>query len=189
MLQRFIHTKLLTNITASDDDSTPAQRKRNLIGRVEEVAGQVKVGKGEVLTRTSEQNRFSKPIRDGIREKRAKISAARLAEVIFQFLISHCCSYTSQSKELGNYHPILWKNFEDDLGEVKRYKKRERGLGLGVGRFDKGTLHLSRRDIEIINRSSVKRTLKRKPTSTWDLIPSILLSCINWLHLSLFTIY
>ena len=81
LLQRMIHTKLLSGSLDPDLDLTPAQRKKALAGRIEEVAGASKTGKGEDKVRKAEHDRSSKHIRDGIRKKQAKVRAAKLEQV------------------------------------------------------------------------------------------------------------
>jgi hypothetical protein len=82
-----IHTKLLSGSLDPELNLSSAQRQKALAGRIEEVAGSSKLGRGEDAIRKSEHNRSSKHIRDGIRLKKAKIHAAKLAEV---FSIPFC---------------------------------------------------------------------------------------------------
>jgi len=134
LLQRMIHTQLLSGSLDPELNLTPAQRKKALAGRIEEVTGSSKTGKGEDKVRKAEHDRSAKHIRDGIRKKKAKVLSAKLEE----------------SKELGNYHPALKKVLGADE-EKPRAPKRVRGLGLGVGKFKGGVLHLSREEIQGIN--------------------------------------
>jgi len=149
ILQRMIHTELLSGSLKPELDLTSAQRQKALAGRIEEIAGSSMIGKGEDAIRKSERNRLSKHIRDGIRNKRAKVHAAKIAE----------------SKELGNYHPSLKKSFAD-MDEATRPIKRVRGLKLGVGRFKGGVLHLSRDDLSGLDGRSkdykARKTAKTK---------------------------
>ena len=77
-----IHTQLLEGSLSSDLNMTPAQRRKALAGRIEEVAGSSKIGKGEQSIRKLEHNRSSKKIRDSIKARKDKIIAAKLAEVL-----------------------------------------------------------------------------------------------------------
>jgi hypothetical protein len=77
-----IHTQLLEGSLDHDLNLTPAQRRKALAGRVEEVAGTSKVGKGEQKVRKLEHDRTSRKIRDGVKAKKNKIFAAKLEEVL-----------------------------------------------------------------------------------------------------------
>jgi hypothetical protein len=85
-----IHTKLLSGSLDPDLDLTNAKRQKALAGRVEEVAGSSKIGKGEDRVRKAEHNRASKHIRDGIQKKKAKLLAAKVEEV--SITLSHLSS-------------------------------------------------------------------------------------------------
>ncbi|KAG5716532.1 hypothetical protein E4T56_gene16329 [Termitomyces sp. T112] len=128
ILHRLVHTKLLSGSLDPDLDMTPAQRRKALAGRVLEVTGAARLGKGETSVRDMERNKASKRVRDGLKEKQKHRARQRLEE----------------AKDLGNYHPTLKKLFED--AEAPSIKKRERGLKMGVGKFRDGFLHLGQED-------------------------------------------
>lgn len=63
---------------------TPAQRKKALAGRVAELAGGARLGKGEKSVRKAERNQNSKSVRMGLVSKEKQRSEARLDEVSTQ---------------------------------------------------------------------------------------------------------
>ncbi|KAH0587476.1 hypothetical protein H2248_006258 [Termitomyces sp. 'cryptogamus'] len=145
ILHRLVHTKLLSGSLDPDLDMTPAQRRKALAGRVLEVTGAARLGKGETSVRDMERNKASKRVRDGLKEKQKHRARQRLEE----------------AKDLGNYHPTLKKLFED--AEAPSIKKRERGLKMGVGKFRDGFLHLGQEDFRTVNGAgrSMSRGLRR----------------------------
>lgn len=78
-LFKLIHTKLLTSTSSTDIPA--AQRKKTFEGRVWEVAGAAKLGKGETAVRTAEHNKAPKRIRQGIQDKQAERDKKKLEEV------------------------------------------------------------------------------------------------------------
>jgi len=137
ILHRLIHTKLLSGSLNPELDLTSAQRKKALAGRVLEVSGRAKLGKGEGAVRAAERNKAAKRVRDGLLEKKKEREAKELEE----------------AKNLGNYHPTLKKLFEPSSSSSST-RKRERGLKMGVGRFSGGILKLSREEISTAQASS-----------------------------------
>lgn len=81
MLHRLIHTKLLSGSLNSDLDTAPAQRRKALAGRLLELSGVAKLGKGENSVRAMERNRASKRVRDGLKDKQKQRARQRLEEV------------------------------------------------------------------------------------------------------------
>jgi len=129
ILHKLVHTKLLSGSLSTELELTPSQRRKALAGRVLELTGKAKLGKGEKLVREAEKNKASKRVREGITNKQKERSKQELEE----------------AKNLGHYHPILKKVFEASSTPTPR--KREKGLKMGVGKFINGSLHLSRDDI------------------------------------------
>lgn len=80
-LRRLIHTKLLSGSLNPDLELTAAQRKKALSGRIVELAGGARLGKGEKLVREKERNRAAKHIRDGMADKQAQRRDKQLSEV------------------------------------------------------------------------------------------------------------
>ncbi|CAK5275564.1 unnamed protein product [Mycena citricolor] len=130
LLHRLVHTKLLSGSLNPELNLTSAERKKALSGRVLELSGQAKLGKGEKSVRQGERNKASKRVREGLLSKQKERQAQKLEE----------------AKNLGNYHPTLKKLFEPD-SENKPKKHRERGMRMGVGTFGGGVLKLSREDV------------------------------------------
>ncbi|KAF7301342.1 hypothetical protein MIND_00699400 [Mycena indigotica] len=128
LLHRLVHTKLLSGSLNEELDLTSAQRKKALAGRVMELAGGARLGKGEKRVREGERNKASKHVREGLVRKQKERQAKHLEE----------------AKNMGNYHPTIKKLFEDTKSTTKR---RERGMGMGVGRFSGGMLKLGKDDI------------------------------------------
>ncbi|OAX43889.1 hypothetical protein K503DRAFT_808281 [Rhizopogon vinicolor AM-OR11-026] len=133
LLHRLVHTKLLSGSLNPELNLTHAQREKALSGRVLEVAGKTRLGKGEVAVRAAERNKASKRVREGLLRKKDEREKQQLEE----------------AKNLGNYHPTLKKLFESS-SESSNSKKRVRGLGMGVGKFSGGTLKLSREEISTV---------------------------------------
>lgn len=52
----------------------------------------------------------------------------------------------NKAKAVGNYHPAI-KGLLEDSDEKQKAPKRQRGLGMGVGKFRGGILQLSKKDI------------------------------------------
>jgi len=62
-------------------DLTPAKRRKALAGRVLELAGGAKLGKGERLVRDVEKNKAAKHVREGISSKQKERRVQELEEV------------------------------------------------------------------------------------------------------------
>ncbi|ETW84379.1 hypothetical protein HETIRDRAFT_381876 [Heterobasidion irregulare TC 32-1] len=144
-LRRLIHTKLLSGSLNPDLELTAAQRKKALSGRIVELAGGARLGKGEKLVREKERNRAAKHIRDGMADKQAQRRDKQLSE----------------AKNIGNYHPTIKKLFEDPSELSAR--KREKGLRMGVGKFSGGMLKLSREEVDSVN--AVGRSSRGRPSN------------------------
>jgi hypothetical protein len=87
LLHRLLHTKLLSGSLNPELNLTHAQREKALSGRVLEVAGKTKFGKGEVAVRAAERNKASKQVREGLLRKKTEREKQQLEEVCF--LSSH----------------------------------------------------------------------------------------------------
>ena len=146
ILHKLVHTKLLSGSLSTELELTPSQRRKALAGRVLELTGEAKLGRGERLVREAERNKASKRVREGITNKQKERRIHELEEVTFKFS-SECHEADKlQAKNLGNYHPTLKKVFEAS-SSTPTPRKREKGLKMGVGKFSNGTLRLSRNDI------------------------------------------
>ncbi|TFK43616.1 hypothetical protein BDQ12DRAFT_187417 [Crucibulum laeve] len=132
ILHKLVHTKLLSGSLDSELDLTPAQRRKALAGRVLELTGGARLGKGEKSVREAERNKAAKRVREGIADKQRERDKQELEE----------------AKNLGNYHPTL-KKLYDASTSSSGPKRRDRGLKMGVGKFSGGLLHLSREEIGI----------------------------------------
>ncbi|KAI6047268.1 hypothetical protein EDC04DRAFT_2887075 [Pisolithus marmoratus] len=141
MLYRLLHTKLLSGSLNDELGLSHAQRGKALSGRVLELSGQCKLGKGESLVREEEHDKASKRVRDGLLRKKEERSRKQLEE----------------AKNLGNYHPILKQMYGSHSAKSSK-RKRERGLRMGVGRFKGGVLKLRREEINTVAGLDRKRS-------------------------------
>ncbi|PFH51440.1 hypothetical protein AMATHDRAFT_108535, partial [Amanita thiersii Skay4041] len=132
-LHHLIHTKLLSGSLNSELNMKPAQKKKAFAGRVLELTGAAKLGKGEKAVREAERKRAAKRVREGIADKGKEREKQRLEE----------------AKAVGNYHPAIKTLFEGNKAKVPR--RRERGLRMGVGKFSGGFLKLSPQDIRKVD--------------------------------------
>ncbi|PVG04471.1 hypothetical protein CPB86DRAFT_693663 [Serendipita vermifera] len=130
-LYKLIHTKLLSASLEGPSEGDGAKRKKSLEGRVLELTKNAKLGKGEGDVRRAEHNKAPRHIREGIIAKQKEKREKKLQE----------------AKDLGNYHPTI-KRLLSDPDKVSKPKKRERGLGMGIGSFRGGILTLGKQDIQ-----------------------------------------
>src|SRR6202021_789404 len=65
-LHRLIHTKLLSGSLNPESCNTSGKRRKALVGRVLELTGEAKIGKGEKLVQATERNKAAKRVRVGI---------------------------------------------------------------------------------------------------------------------------
>lgn len=86
-----MHTKLLSGSLNPELDLNHAQRGSALAGRVLELAGEAKLGKGESVFRQEQRNKAAKRIRDGLIRKQGKQEQKALEEVLFAKLQSMSC--------------------------------------------------------------------------------------------------
>ncbi|KAJ7047454.1 hypothetical protein C8F04DRAFT_1172054 [Mycena alexandri] len=131
LLHRLVHTKLLSGSLNPELNMTSAHKKKALAGRVLELSGQAKLGKGEKSVREGERNKAAKRVREGMLEKQKERHKQQVEE----------------AKNLGNYHPTIKKLFESTDTSNAPKKNRDRGLKMGVGKFSGGMLKLSRDEI------------------------------------------
>lgn len=76
-----MHTKLLSGSLNPELDLTPAHRRKALAGRILELSGGAKLGKGEKSVREKERNKALKRVREGIVEKQKERGRQELEEV------------------------------------------------------------------------------------------------------------
>lgn len=81
LLHRLVHTKLLSGSLNPELNLTPAERRKALAGRVLELAGESKLGKGETSVRVAERNKAAKHVREGLVRKQHERETAQLEEV------------------------------------------------------------------------------------------------------------
>lgn len=81
LLHNLVHTQLLPSSLNPEMNSSSAQRRKFMEGRIVELAGGAKLGKGEKLLRKEEQNKHAKHVRDGLVEKHRKKQKQKLEDV------------------------------------------------------------------------------------------------------------
>ncbi|KAF8639736.1 hypothetical protein AX17_000998 [Amanita inopinata Kibby_2008] len=80
LLHQLIHTRLLSGSLNSDIDLTPAQRKKALAGRVLELTGAAKLGKGEKAVVDADRRRAAKRVREGLEDKQREREKQQLEQ-------------------------------------------------------------------------------------------------------------
>ncbi|KZT24435.1 hypothetical protein NEOLEDRAFT_1094104 [Neolentinus lepideus HHB14362 ss-1] len=144
-LRRLIHTKLLSGSLNPDLDLKPAQRRKALEGRLLELAGDAKLGKGERSVKFAERNKAAQKVRLGMLAKQKEREEKQLEE----------------AKNMGNYHPAIKKLFEPSEGQ-QTIRKRQRGLTMGVGKFKGGVLKLTKEEISSVQGSAPPRRVLQR---------------------------
>lgn len=81
MLHKLVHTKLLSGSLTTELELTPAQRRKALAGRVLELTGEAKLGKGERIVRDAEKRKAAKRVREGLAHKQKERNVQELEEV------------------------------------------------------------------------------------------------------------
>jgi hypothetical protein len=81
LLHRLIHTQLLSGSLNPELNLTSAQRKKAFAGRVLELAGAAKLGKGEKVVIEAERRKAAKSVREGLASKQKEREKQRLEEV------------------------------------------------------------------------------------------------------------
>lgn len=92
LLHRLIHTKLLSGSLNPELELSPAERKKALAGRMLELSGRSKLGKGERGVREAERNKAAKRVREGLLDKKKERERKELEEVS-DFLYVTCVLY------------------------------------------------------------------------------------------------
>ncbi|KAF9247219.1 hypothetical protein BU15DRAFT_70053 [Melanogaster broomeanus] len=72
LLHRLVHTKLLSGSLNPELNLDHAQREKALSGRILELAGSAKLGKGENTVREEERNKAAKGVREGLLAEKAR---------------------------------------------------------------------------------------------------------------------
>lgn len=145
LLHKLIHTKLFSGSLDNKVDSLPDKKRKVLAGRILELTGNAKLGKGEQQVYETERKRAAKSIREGIAQKQRQKKKQELEQVRSHPILIDRHLNAHKAKKLGNYHPILKKVFETSTSSSVR--KRKKGLGMGVGKFSNGFLHLRKDDV------------------------------------------
>ena len=109
LLHKLIHTKLLSGSLNKDLDLSPAQKRKALAGRILELSGDAKIGKGERLVREAERNKAAKRIREGIAQKQQYRQKQELEEVRFHIYCREVQPELQTGKKSWKLSPILEK--------------------------------------------------------------------------------
>lgn len=81
LLHRLVHTQLLSGSLNPELGLTSAQRKKAMEGRILELAGNSKLGRGEKMVRAQERDKASKRVREGLLEKQKQRREKMIQEV------------------------------------------------------------------------------------------------------------
>lgn len=136
LLHRLVHTHLLSGSTNPDLDMSSAQRKKDLAGRVLEVAGKAKLGKGEGTVRTLEQKRAAKRVREGIALKQKERNQRELEEVRFRKCQDSASSLRGRvtgktfGKLSSNAQAIVWHVLRGSFLKKEARKRAQDGSWL-----------------------------------------------------------
>lgn len=94
MLHKLVHTKLLSGSLNADLNLSGAERRKALEGRVLELTGSAKLGKGEHSVRSDEHRRAAKRVREGLADKKHERQQKELEEVCNEFTCFHMIDLT-----------------------------------------------------------------------------------------------
>src|SRR5258708_7377354 len=83
LLHKLVHTQLLSGSLDFELNLAPAHRRKALAGRITELAGKAKLGKGEKTVRQVERNKASKRVREGLAQKQKERDQQQLEEVLY----------------------------------------------------------------------------------------------------------
>lgn len=81
LLHKLVHTRLLSGSLDSDLNIKSADRRKALTGRVRELTGEIRLGKGEKAVRYAERNKAGKRVREGLALKQKEREKQELEEV------------------------------------------------------------------------------------------------------------
>lgn len=87
LLHKLIHTDLLSKSLNQDLSVPPAKKRKALEGRILELTGDAKLGKGEKQIRAAERNKALKRVREGIIQKQKYRQKLELEEVSFHVIL------------------------------------------------------------------------------------------------------
>ncbi|KAJ7179241.1 hypothetical protein C8R46DRAFT_1159887 [Mycena filopes] len=131
LLHRLVHTKLLSGSLNSELNMTPAHRKKALAGRVLELSGQAKLGKGEKSVREGERNKAA---------KRAKNLGNYHPTIKKLFETEEASNAPKKNRDrglkmgVGKFSGGMLKLSRDEISSVQDGPRRGSGRGRGRGR-------------------------------------------------------
>lgn len=91
LLHKLVHTQLLSGPAGPNLDITPGHRRKALAGRVRELAGEARLGKGEKIGRHAERNKAGKRVREGLSLKQKEKEKQEL-EGVCRFRTYYNCT-------------------------------------------------------------------------------------------------
>ncbi|TIC47781.1 hypothetical protein E3Q05_04381 [Wallemia mellicola] len=154
-LEHLLHSQLFT-MPENTKNMKAGDKMRMYEGRLLEIAGKAKLGSGAANLKKKEHKNASGLIRTGLERREKEVKQNEL----------------QRAKDLGIYDKSLKHVYEDaesgkksvkrSFGNVNadRDNKRQKGLGMGVGKFKNGMLTISKSEIDSVN-SQPKRKGKK----------------------------
>ncbi|WVW79549.1 hypothetical protein I302_101518 [Kwoniella bestiolae CBS 10118] len=161
-LDQTLHKMLLTTLlpsSALDTVSRPSEKRNHLQGRLMELASYQLPGEGIQSLKSSELSKLPAHIRTGIIHKQAKREKAKKEEERAAGNVDKRFGGLGDGgRSGGGGREVQRAEVGREVGKKKGMagrtrddSERARGLSLGVGRFQGGTLKLSREEIRSVN--------------------------------------
>ena len=147
-----LHSQLFTS-RENTKNMKSGDKMRLLQGRLLELAGKADLGQGSSKLKQKEHNNAAGKIRVGLERRQDELKEHEI----------------TQAKELGIYDKSLKHIYGNDKNNKSNNKrsfgnlnadrdgKRQKGLGMGVGKFKNGMLTLSKNEIEKVNSQPRRR--------------------------------
>jgi uncharacterized membrane protein YebE (DUF533 family) len=81
LLHKLIHTKLFSGSLDNKEDLLPDKKRKVLAGRILELTGNARLGKGEQQVYETERKKAAKRVREGIAQKQRQKTKQELEQV------------------------------------------------------------------------------------------------------------
>ena len=154
-LDKTLHHMLLTTLlpaAAADSALRPVDKRNALSGRLLELASYSLPGEGFKSIKSSELSKHPAKVRTGLMQAKSKREEKSHAEARAASRVGR--GYDGK-KMPGDKGMTLRAKMGEELGRKKgmgkRQEERGRGLTMGVGKFEGGTLKLSKGDIRKVS--------------------------------------
>ena len=92
LLHRLVHTQILSGSLKPDLSLTGNQRRKALAGRILEVSGGARLGKGEVVVRATERDSAAPRVRIGMLQKQKERGRQQLEQVRRFLTLNSICT-------------------------------------------------------------------------------------------------